>query len=119
MKPPKVGEGLPPTQGDVDLPPDDDLLDVLKLLLGNGWSDGEEIQAAKGTVHGYFEDVHLKIILLYMVKKHKDNQQTGILKYAHKNNFWDDQLCNLRQRVTHNIKYIINAEKNFQKQFII
>ena len=72
----------------MDLPPNDDLLNALKLLLTNGCSDGEEIQAAKGMADGYFEDVHLKIILFYVVKKHKDNQRKGILKYAPKHNFW-------------------------------
>ena len=59
MKPPTVRQGLPPAQGDVDLPPDDDLLEALKLLLRNGCSDGEAIQASSGTAFGYFEDVLL------------------------------------------------------------
>ena len=59
MKPPTVGEGLPPTQGGVDLPPDNDPLDALKLLLRNGCADGEAIQASNGTALGYFEDVLL------------------------------------------------------------
>ena len=45
------------------------LLDALKLLLRNGCSDGEEIQAAKDTALGYFEDVHLKIILFLYGEK--------------------------------------------------
>ena len=45
----------------MDLPPNDDLLNALKLLLTNGCSDGEEIQAAKGMADGYFEMCILKL----------------------------------------------------------
>ena len=59
---------LPPTQGEVDLPPDDDHWVTLKWLkMTYVCSDGEEIQAAKGMADGYFEMCIFKIILFYVV----------------------------------------------------
>ena len=46
---------------------------TLSLLLTNGCSDGEEIQAAKGMADGYFEVMCiLKLYFFCVVKKQKD-----------------------------------------------
>ena len=61
------GEGLPPTQGDVDVPPDDEATEASEEgegMLGVWWRN----PSWKGHGRRLFSGVHLKIILFYVVK---------------------------------------------------